>query len=398
MTSTPANEQLAELLRAHDLALQEEGEWLRVSPRGPRFQATFTDTRTEPGSCTRRLDVWLEPWTGRWVVESVVGVGTTEAEALNDALMHFARASLHVLLAAFVRPPDEHVTVETWQVGGIDRKVILGNIITRGDNPGPKLEEPWFKAFESALRSLPLASGTHCVRVYYAQRDEKRMALEVLLDNQPWQALADLLETASWPAAPGFLSRRLFLVLQGGFDVSRAVAAWFDVPEDGDRVAVFQEQGANLLEAEKLNAYLPLAFGVPLARRFGVAPPISVWFRTLASQAQRTLLLNEDRLWVEALQLAEQAFQGHTGLSEEQLTTLAHSGAMVRAIHQSLKEGARPENLILSTPQIGLSGEAMLQWSTYTPLVPPPAPKPAPPAPATTAPPEAPRRPWWKFW
>ncbi|NRD43611.1 DUF6348 family protein [Corallococcus exiguus] len=220
MTQTSANEQLEEILRAHDLPIQEEGEWLRVSPRGPRLQATFTDTRTEPGLCTRRLDVCLEPWTGRWVVESVAGVGKTEEEALNDALMNFARASLHVLLAAFVRPPDDHVTVETWQVGGIDRRVILGNIITRGDSPGPQLVEPWLNAFESALRSLPLASGTHWVRVYYAQREEKRMALEVLLDNEPWQELADLLETAPWPAAPGFLSRRLFLVLQGG------VAEW----------------------------------------------------------------------------------------------------------------------------------------------------------------------------
>ncbi|MBN9684635.1 MULTISPECIES: DUF6348 family protein [unclassified Corallococcus] len=399
MTQTSANEKLAEILRAHGLPIQEEEEWLRVGPGGPRFQATLIDTRTEPGSCTRQLDVCLEPWTGRWVFESVGGFGTTETEASNDALMNFVRASLHVLLSAFVRPPDEHVTVATWRVGGIDRKVILGNVITRGDHPGPKLEESWFKAFESALRSLPLTSGTHWVRVYYAQMDEKRMALEVLLDNEPWQALADQLETASWPAAPGFLSRRLFLVLQGGVDVSRAVAAWFDVPEDGDPIALLQEQGATRLEAEKLDAYLPLAFGEPVMKKLGAESSRTAEFTANPPIVQRTVVLAEDPLWRDAVHLAEQAFQGNTALTREQLIRLSTSGATVRVLNDFLNQGSDPKDLQFTPPLITLSPKAMAEWLKSEPFVSPPVATPAALAIVTISEtPTAPRRPWWKFW
>ncbi|MGE6762330.1 DUF6348 family protein [Corallococcus interemptor] len=394
MTPTPANEQLAELLRSHDLAIQEEGEWLRVSPRGPHLRATFTDTRTEPGLCVRQLDVCLEPWTGGpWVVESVGGFGKTKEEASNDALMNFVRASLHVLLSAFVRPPDEHVTVETWQVGGIDRKVILGDIVSRGDDGGARHEEPWIKAFENALRSLPLTSGTHWVRVYYAQRDGERISLEVRLDNEPWQALTDLLETASWPTAPGFLSRRLFLVLQGGVDVSRAVAVWLDVPEDEDPIPLLQEQGTSRLEAEKLYAYLPLAFGEPVMRRLGAVSPLSAEFTANPPTVQRSVVLDEDPLWRDAVQLAERALQGKTNLIRDQVIHLSSSGATFQTLNALMDQGSKPEDLRFTPPLIILSAEAMAEWPTSVPSASPPVATPAAPAAS-----EASRRPWWKFW
>ena len=398
MTPTPANEQLAELLRSHDLAIQEEGEWLRVSPRGPRLRATFTDTRTEPGNCTRRLDVWLEPWTGQCVVESVAGVGRTEEEALNDALMNFARASLHVLLSAFIRPPDEHVLVETWRVGGIDRKVILGNLVIRGVDSGLEHGTPWIKAFETSLRSLPLTSGTHWVRVYYAQRNEQPMALEVLLDNEPWQELADLLKTAPWPAAPDFFSWRLFLVLQGGVDVSRAVGAWFDVPEDEDPIPLLQQHGATLLEAEKLYAYLPLAFGEILLRQLGAVPPLSAEFTANPPIVQRSVVLAEDPLWRDSAHLAEQALHGKTALTGEQVVQLASSGATVQALNDLLRQGAKAENVRFTPPLIMLSPQAMAEWLTSERSVLPPIATQEPPAPVAPAASEAPRRPWWKFW
>lgn len=109
--------------------------------------------------------------------------------------------------AVRARRLDAHVIVETWQVGGIQRKVILGDVVSRG-SAAPSPDEPWLAAFTNALQSLPLASGTHWVRVFFGQQDGARMTLEVLLDNEPWQALTDLLDIAPWPSAPGFLCRR----------------------------------------------------------------------------------------------------------------------------------------------------------------------------------------------
>lgn len=392
MTPVSANEPLGELLRAHGVSFQEEDGWLRVRPGGPRLQAWVIETRTEPDVRMRQLDVVVEPWTGQRVVESVGGFGTTEEDAWKDALQNFSRGSLHVLLSAFLRPPDEHVTVESWRVGGIERKVILGDIVSRGDGTNPSHEEPWIAALEEAIKSLPLPSGTHWVRVYYAQMDGARMALEVLLDNEPWQALADRLDKAAWPSASGFHSRRLFLVLQGGADVSRAVAAWFDVPEEGDPIALIQEHGATRLEAEKLYAYLPLAFGEPLMRRLGAMSPLSAEFTANLPTVQRTVLLAEDPLWRDAVHLAELTFEGKTGITRQQLIQLSSSGATFQALNDLMNQGAKPEDLRFTPPLIMISPEAMAEWSTAVPSVSPPVATPAPPAP------ETPRRPWWKFW
>ncbi|MFB1482158.1 DUF6348 family protein [Corallococcus sp. RDP092CA] len=394
MTPTSANEPLGELLRAHGVPFQEEDGWLRVEPGGPRLQAQIIATRTEPDLCLRQLDVVLEPWTGRWVIESAGGFGPTEQEAWEDGLQNFTRGSLHVLLSTFLLPPDDHVTVETWRVGGIDRKVILGDIVSRGDGTAPSHEEPWIATLEEAIKSLPLPSGTHWVRVYYCQMDGARLSLEVLLDNEPWQALADRLDKASWPSAPGFLSRRLFLTLQGGVDVSRAVATWLGLSEDDDPIALFQEQGATRLEAEKLDAYLPLAFGEPMLKRLGAMAPISAEFTANPPMIQRTILLAEEPLWREAVQLAEEAFQGKTRLTREQLVHISNSGATVRALNGLLNRGSDPKDVRFTPTLIVLSPEAMSEWSTSVPFVPPP---PAAPVTVATAP-VAPRRPWWKFW
>lgn len=393
MTQTSANPQLAEILRAHGVAMQEEGDWLRVSPGGPHLHAVFIEMRSEPGVSMWQLDVHLEPWTGRRIIESVAGFGTTEQEAWHDALTNFVRASLHVLLAAFIQPADAHVIVETWQVGGIQRKVILGEVVSRG-SAAPSPDEPWLAAFKNALQSLPLASGTHWVRVFFAQQEGARTTLEVLLDNEPWQALAELLDIAPWPSAPGFLSRRLFLVLQGGVDVSLVVAAWFDVPEEDSPMDFLQERGMTRLEAEKLYAYLPLAFGDPLLRRMGSASPPSVEFTSDPPTVQQVLQVDEDPHWRDSVQLAEQAFRGNTGLTREQLSQLATSGSTFRVLNQLLGDDSDARHIVFTPPLMILSEEAMSQWPTGAPAAPPPP----SPAPASLAPAAPAKKPWWKVW
>jgi hypothetical protein len=365
--STSANQALAELLRAHDVPVQELEGCLSMGQQGPLILGRFFTTRNEPGSCTAGLEVSMEPWNGRMLTESFAGLGATVEEAQRDALGNFARASLHVLLSAFLGTAHEHVTFETWRVGGIDRKVILGDVVARGPGEAPGPHEPWLESLKQGITSLPLATGIHWVRVFYAQAKGERMSLEVLLDNEPWVELTEKLASAAWPVAPEFLSRRLFLVLQGGMDISRVVTAWFATPADEDLTRVIQQQGVTRLEAEKIQAYLPLAFGEPVLRSMGLATNDTAEFTANAPTVERSLSLSEDPLWRDAVALAEQVRRGNTSLSKEQMVQLASSGAPMRVLNDLMSKGSKPDGVRFTPTLFLLSPEAMAEWPDTAP-------------------------------
>ncbi|RKH01015.1 hypothetical protein D7X32_21800 [Corallococcus carmarthensis] len=59
-------------------------------------------------------------------------------------------------------------------------------------------------------------------------------------------------------------------------DVSRAAAVFARNPDFIKVVPFIQAEGATRLEAEKLAAYIPVAFGMPLVRSLGARPPDTV--------------------------------------------------------------------------------------------------------------------------
>ncbi|OJT27276.1 hypothetical protein BO221_04640 [Archangium sp. Cb G35] len=394
MNASPALEPLRELLQLHDVTCLEEGQWLRLGPSGPRAQAWFVNAQTHPKHCSVQLDVVLEPWTGRVLIESFAGFGETAQEAERDAFENLARCSLHVLLGAFVRTPDEHVTLAEWEISGVRRRVILGNIQGRGAQPSAEATRTWFQELERALATLPLVSGTHWVRVYYAQQSSRPMTLEVLLDNEEWPELKEALGKAPWPRAPHFFSQRLFLVLQGGVDVSRAVAAFVDPPNRDDELIdeELRAQGATPLEAEKLVAYLPLAFAQVLMHDMGPRFANMALFVTDGSRHERPVFLPEDPLWREALRLAEKALVDRS-LTGEQFNEIALRSATAHVLNNALKAGSKPEDLVFTPALITLSDEAAAELHNQVPAIRSPAPAPPPPGP-----PAPPRKPWWKFW
>ncbi len=393
---------LRELLESHGVKCHEEAGWLRLTGTRQRAQAQLVHPPDSDTERTVQLDVRFEPWAGQLLVESCGGVGNTPEEAARDAFDNFARGALHVLLGAFVREPDEHVTVEELRVGGIPRRILLGDQLNRGPASTDETSVAWFDALEKALGTLPLATGTHWLRVYFAQMQERPMTLEVLLDNEPWPELRAALLDAPWPRAPEFLSVRLFLVIQGGADVSRAVAAFADPPgRDYDTLRdELRAHGATVLESEKLVAYVPEAFCQVLARSMGAHQfARSAFFSEPGVPGQHEVPLAQDPLWREAVRQAERAFAGQS-LTRPQLEGVLFRSAMLNALNQALHKGSQPQDLAFAPLYIALSPEGMAELRTQGPRVraepagPPKAPGSAPPSSA----PEAPRRRWWKFW
>lgn len=394
MTTSPATPLLRELLQLHGVTCLEEGDWLRLGSTGPRARASFMIMGSSPNHVSMQLDVALELWAGRVLIESCGGFGDTAREAERDAVENFARCSLHVLLGAFLRPPDEQVEVEEWEISGVRRRVILGGLVSRGVPPSGGTAHAWFRELERALKTLPLVSGTHWLRVYYAQNRSQPMMLEVLLDNEEWPELKAALEKAPWPHGKDFFSQRLFLVLQGGVDVSRAVAAFVDPPERDEELIIqeLRAQGATPLEAEKLVAYLPLAFAQVVVRDMGSRFPDSARFLTEGTQIERPVFLPEEPLWLESIRLAEKARAGES-LTREQFNAIALRSGTIDVLDNALRAGSRPENLVFTPALITLSAEAAAELHNQVPAIRPPAPASQPPG--TPAPS---RRPWWKFW
>jgi len=93
----------------------------------------------------------------------------------------------------------------------------------------------------------------------------------------------------------------------------RALRAAFVDPPNRDEELILKElraQGATPLEAEKLVAYLPLAFRLVMVRDMGPRFPDSAIFRSEGMRGERPVFLPEDPLWREALRLAEKTLAG----------------------------------------------------------------------------------------
>ena len=209
------NEALEQLFRCHHVEAKQDGEWVTFPGRQYRASAAIVqEQHPRPNFITVQLDVRLDLGDGRVLIESFMRMGTSRDKAVGDSFQNFTINSFHVLLRAFFAPSDEQVTTEEWNIAGKQRRVVVGNLGMRGTPPVPeKMPVEWFPTVESKLKAMPLAGGTHWVRIYYAQMNGKMMELEVLLDNDHWVPLKDSLKDIVWPTGTGFFSMRLFMVI-----------------------------------------------------------------------------------------------------------------------------------------------------------------------------------------
>ncbi|WP_309711434.1 DUF6348 family protein [Armatimonas sp.] len=164
---------------------------------------------------TVQLGIRLGIAPGRRVVESFGGVGSNPDEALINAFQGFTVSSFHVFLATFFTPEayDEQVTYEQWELGSAPRPVILGNLGIKGNFPESTDPTEQFTAFENALKRQNFSPETHWIRLFYGHAGGTTLACEVLLDNEPWPELQEVMRTVAWPPSEEYYSLRVFLVL-----------------------------------------------------------------------------------------------------------------------------------------------------------------------------------------
>jgi hypothetical protein len=398
MTSpgTDINALLVELLSTHGVeAVLKDG--LVFLPRHElRVQSQLRDMESAPGFVTVQLDVRLEVWAGRFLIESFAGFGKTREEAVSDAVKNFVDNSFHVLLASFLSPPDApdaQVVREEWSIGGQKKRVILGGIGVRGTLPRQGEDDlSWLQQFREKLQAQTLPEGTHWVRLYYGQFTSKPSSLEVLLDNEDWTDLRSELSRIDWPVSPGFFSVRLFLVIQGGVDVSRAIALIARMADSDDDAIVdaLVSLGASNPRANRLVAFIPMAFVRVLLRSMPIRFPETarLYDPDTDSVLPGELRLSDEPIFVEASRLAEEALT-HGTLTRAGFEAVAFRSAEAHVINQLLKSGSEPRDVSLTPAHIVLFGDEAGDVQHV-----PEAPAAASPHPGTPAS----RKPWWKFW
>lgn len=349
------NETLLQLFKSQGVEARSDGAWIRL-PRDMAARAVAWPRETgQPGITMLQLDIVLELWAGRWIVESCTGYGASRTEALDNAFTSFASSALNPMLVAFFHT-DHPAVRDACVIDGVTRALTIGEVVVRGTLPDEEsLDMGWFRTFKSKLKEASIPGGTHWVRIYYAQQKGELLAKEVLLDNEPWDWMQGALSDVAWPKAPEFLSLRVFLVLQGGVDVSRAVARMIEMPgrPDAEISQWLAKDGADPTEALALLAYLPLAFGRKALQELPIKFAQTATVQRGEEDEGTEIRLEDDAIFAQADQLARRALEQGT-MTQDQFLAVASRSAEVHAVNNAMTQGAEAKDLVVSSPQIRL--------------------------------------------
>lgn len=199
---------LRQLFVQHEVDLDLDEDWLVTDGDFPAIRAIWHDGSEDGPS---RLDIDVVLSEERRIEESFAGAGTGEA-ACRDALQRFAATDLHVLLAAcWYVTDDRKLDVATWQIGARTWDAFLGHFVMESAD----IEVPAAAAatVAQALRDETLAAQPHWLRLLLRRTADGAVAVECLLDNQPWPAGDRALASAEWPiSAPAYGVRAFWML------------------------------------------------------------------------------------------------------------------------------------------------------------------------------------------
>lgn len=352
---TIENEPLRRLFQSHGIEAEADDGWLRLPNAMAARAVVWRHDTGQPGMTMLQLDVVVELWTGRHVLESCAGFGDSYDKALDNAFESFASSALHPMLVAFFHTDHEAVR-DAMVIDGVMRAVTIGEVSVRGNPPGGEsMEMGWFQVFKKKLGQAELPGGTHWIRLYFAQQNGEILAKEVVLDNEPWPWMQQSLQDAPWPSGPDFMSARLFVVLQGGVDVSRAVARMVEMPgrPDAEIGEALSRDGADPQEVQALLAFVPLAFGRVALQELEVTFSDKATVRDHAGDEGTEIRLAEDLVFAQADRLARRAIE-HGTMTQDEFLAVAARSAELHAINNAMNQGAEAKDLVVSPPDIRL--------------------------------------------
>lgn len=333
---------LRNIFQKHGIACEEDNNVLIFRKERMTAYAKIFDMSTLPTKLLQ-LDVVLKIGPGKEIVESCVGIGMDVNAAIEDAWKNFLKNTFHVLLATFFITKDEKLAIRLeWLINGRKYNVTMGQMAFRGNLPST-LSFKWYEEFESMIKEQELPSGTHWIRLFYAQSANEMMSCEILLDNNVWKSVESKVRAFSFPKSKDYLSIRIFMVMQDRLEISRAVAvlAWME-GEESDIIKELEKTGISAIDAQKAQFFIPLAFGRVFLRSMTTAGFSDEAIITNDSNEEININLNDELIYTEAYKLAEQVM-ANGQIDKNHLKTILMQSSEFDAYNNALQEGAKPE-------------------------------------------------------
>jgi len=339
------NSFLAEIFHKHNINCELKDKLLIFPQQRMTATARLFD-RSSGSTVIVQLDIILEIGLGKEIIESCAGIGETIDAATNDAWKGFLRNSFHVLLSAFfTKDYDDQINLCEWNISGVEYDAFMGQISVRGQPD--KFSMDWLTQFEEIIKGQRLSSGTHWIRLYYAQSGWEIVNSEVLLDNEIWEEVAPLIQNLKYPKMEEFLSARIFIVLKTKrIDISQmaAILAWMNTEDYNLVEQELIKSGLSVLEAEKAQMFIPLAFGRVFLK--GLTTSVFPNEATIIDKADHKTEINlkNEPIYTEAYKLAEHIMQ--TGcVNKEHFQLIFTQSSEFNAYNNALLDGAKPEDL-----------------------------------------------------
>ena len=206
--------QVAQGPRPRDVVVDAEG--VGVGNNATRLRRRIYESkRQETGGFVVEVEFAVQLPSRREIVEFVAGMGETEQQAINDALVNFTLTTSHAVYKAFINPADPHMTSKAMTINGANREVILGDILMRGGDSEKDLDlNPMRASIQGVLSDEPLTPVPHWIKVVYSQNEGKPMTVAVTLDNADHPGMTDAVTRLNWPRRNGFYMAKQFIVVK----------------------------------------------------------------------------------------------------------------------------------------------------------------------------------------
>lgn len=204
---------LAGMFTSHGAHAFRSADWVVVDGGKLFVRASHFHHQKSASNHVLQTDFFCMTACGQLIIESFAGIGPDEQSARMDACKSFQDSSFHALFTALLDRPCEHVDKENWNIGGTLRAVTFGWLRTRGQFP-LDLWPPIFESIQPQIEALSLTPGLHWIRYFYSHMPGDSPTIEVLVDNEPSEALISAVSMLPWPSSNDFYSVRLFFIIQ----------------------------------------------------------------------------------------------------------------------------------------------------------------------------------------
>ncbi|CAA6813184.1 MAG: Unknown protein [uncultured Sulfurovum sp.] len=212
------NEQLVELLEAHEMEVGQTEEYFFVEGLFPGIVAQAFEMENFAESVVVQIDITML-FPNDSFVESFVAQATTVEEAIENIFQQFEANVLHTFIMAFwgkAKKVENGVGTDIWDLNGHRYEAVISNYGYRGyqefDTIIPDIDS-LYDSIKSSIEAYPLSQDIYAVRTVYTNTTSGDNVTEALINNEEFPALQEAVSTLEWSASDKFYSVRNLVLL-----------------------------------------------------------------------------------------------------------------------------------------------------------------------------------------